>query len=93
MNEKELKEILNLHLAWLKNEKSGKRADLRNADLWGANLWGATGTNLVCPSHGAFIGWKKAVTSEDGPVIVKLLIPDDAKRSSARRKKQRGTKL
>ncbi len=42
---------------------------------------------LVCPSEGEFIGWKKAFVTvvEDlsYSVIVKLLIPKDARRSSA----------
>ena len=33
-----LKEILRKHLAWLKNEKGGEKADLRSADLSSANL-------------------------------------------------------
>ncbi len=41
----------------------------------------------ICPSEGEFIGWKKAVIMEDAVtfhrVIVKLLIPKDARRSSA----------
>ncbi len=37
---------------------------------------------MACPDTGAFIGWKKAIV--DGSLcIVKLLIPEDAKRSSA----------
>ena len=63
-------------------------ADLRGADLRGANLYGADlcganlrdakGCYLSCPTEGSFIGWKKA--SEH---IVKLRIPEDARRSSA----------
>lgn len=68
-------------------------ANLRDADLSGANLCGANlrGANLSnvkadnitamffpqCPD-GEFVGYKKA-----GGKIVKLLIPEDAKRSSA----------
>lgn len=37
----------------------------------------------ACPSHGAFIGWKKAQLSNGYRCLVKLLIPEDAKRSSA----------
>lgn len=39
---------------------------------------------LACPESGAFVGWKKckAVNSDDH-VIVKLLIPENAQRSSA----------
>ena len=53
-------------------------ADLRGADLRGANLRDAKGCYLSCPTEGSFIGWKKA--SEH---IVKLRIPEDARRSSA----------
>lgn len=41
----------------------------------------------ICPSEGEFIGWKKAFIAENfttiHQVIVKLLIPKDARRSSA----------
>ena len=69
-------------------------ADLRDTDLRGADLTGTdlknvnlmgiktdmytSGYNLACPEEGSFIGYKKA-----GKCIVKLLIPEDAKRSSA----------
>ena len=53
-------------------------ADLRGADLCGANLCGAKGCYLACPSDGSFIGWEKA-----SGYIVKLQIPEDARRSSA----------
>ena len=56
-------------------------ADLRGADLRTAFLRGAEGipyVPLACPSDGAFIGWKKV-----DRYLVKLEIPEDAKRSSA----------
>ena len=71
-------------------------AYLRGANLYGANLCGAYlcgaylyGANLhcaknepfipiSCPSDGSFIGWKNIKGC-----LVKLLIPEDAKRSSA----------
>mgnify|MGYP004706407769 FL=1 len=53
-------------------------ADLRGADLYGADLRGAKGCYLSCPTEGSFIGWKKASGH-----IVKLRIPEDARRSSA----------
>ena len=53
-------------------------ADLRGANLRGANLCGAKGCYLSCPTEGSFIGWKKASGH-----IVKLRIPEDARRSSA----------
>ena len=70
-----------------------READLRGADLYGANLYGANlreanlygadlreaiGTYMACPTDGSFIGWKKA-----SEYIVKLQIPEDARRSSA----------
>ena len=69
-------------------------ADLNNADLRYTNLNDANlnnvnlnnaktniytvGYNLACPEEGSFIGYKKA-----GKYIVKLLIMEDSKRSSA----------
>ena len=56
-------------------------ADLRRADLCGANLRGAKNLPHIptaCPSDGAFEGWKKV-----GGALVHLLIPADARRSSA----------
>ena len=63
-------------------------ADLRDADLLCAYLCGADlsdadlsdakGCYLSCPTEGSFIGWKKASGH-----IVKLRIPEDARRSSA----------
>ena len=70
-------------------------ADLRGADLYGADLGGADlggadlggadlgGADLGfipinCPSDGAFVGWKKVQDK-----LIKLLIPEDAKRCSA----------
>ena len=139
ISKEELKEILDKHKMWLKDEEGGERANLSNADLsgtylwnanltyadlnganlsnaglwnadlsdadlsdadlsdadlrgtnlWGANLSGADlkniktststiGYNLACPEEGVFIGYKKA----DG-CIIKLLILEDSKRSSA----------
>ena len=63
-------------------------ADMRGADLYGANLRGANlrdanlcdarGAYMSCPTDGSFIGWKKA-----SGYIVKLQIPEDARRNSA----------
>jgi hypothetical protein len=71
-------------------------ADLRNADLRNAYLSNAYLRNaylrnahldedtkisfvpFACPSDGAFVGWKKV-----NGKLVKLLIPEDARRSSA----------
>lgn len=76
-----------------------KWADLQGADLTKADLQGANLAHVVydeytaffalqCPEEGAFIGWKKC---ENG-VLVKLLIPDEAKRSSATSRKCRASK-
>ena len=53
-------------------------ANLRGASLCGANLCDAEGAYMACPTDGSFIGWKKA-----SGYIVKLQIPEDARRSSA----------
>ena len=61
-----------------------READLRRARLIGANLKDiktniyTVGYTLACPETGSFIGYKKA-----GGCIVKLLILEDSKRSSA----------
>ena len=73
-------------------------ADLRGAVLSGADLRGAVlrGVSydertaffaMACPEEGAFVGFKKA-----HGYIVKLLVPDDAKRSSATSRKCRCSK-
>ena len=80
-------------------------ANLHGANLGGANLGGANLGEanlrgaylgdvknipfipLACPSDRAFIGWKKV-----NKCIVKLLIPEDAKRSSATTNKCRCNK-
>jgi len=61
-------------------------AVLTRADLTRANITGAKNLNIpmACPTNGSFIGWKKAIHPEDEKqLLVKLLIPDDARRSSA----------
>ena len=80
------------------------RADLNGADLRHVNLTGANLSNaklkgvyadettaffyLQCPEEGSYIAYKKC--QEDR--IVKLLIPEDAKRSSATTRKCRASK-
>ena len=62
-------------------------ADLRGANLRGANLYDAKNVPFVpmtCPDSGSFTAWKKAHGH-----IVKLLIPEDARRSSATGRKCR----
>lgn len=64
-------------------------ADIGGADLAGADLHGAEGAGLIMaqtcilPDGGDVIGWKKAWTVDNRPIIVKLLIPSDAQRSNA----------
>ena len=53
-------------------------ANLRGAYLCDADLRGVRGAYIACPTDGSFIGWKKA-----SGYIVKLQIPEDARRSSA----------
>lgn len=55
-------------------------ANLRSANLYGADLYGADlgFIPINCPSDGAFVGWKKVQDK-----LIKLLIPEDAKRCSA----------
>ena len=53
-------------------------ANLCGANLYRANLYGTRGSYMACPTDGSFIGWKKA-----SGYIVKLQIPEDARRSSA----------
>ena len=56
-------------------------ADLGGADLGGAYLRGAKNVPFIpiaCPTDGAFIGWKKV-----HGCLVKLEVPEDARRCSA----------
>ena len=56
-------------------------ADLRDANLGGAYLGGAKNIPFIpmaCPSDGAFVAWKKVSGK-----LVKLLVPEDARRCSA----------
>ena len=64
-------------------------ADLREADLRGADLREAKNIPfipLVCPEKGSFTAFKKC-----GSYIIKLLIPQDAKRCSATTRKCRAS--
>lgn len=62
----------------LKGEADLRGANLYRANLCGADLRGVRGSHMACPTDGSFIGWKKA-----SGYIVKLQIPEDARRSSA----------
>ena len=77
-------------------------ANLRGADLRGANLSRARADlsdicynertaflSLCCPEEGSFVGYKKCQENK----IVKLLITEDAKRSSATTRKCRASKV
>jgi hypothetical protein len=70
-------------------------ANLRGADLYGANLYGAKNAELAIarlqfiPEEGPFIGWKKC---KDG-VLVKLMIPTEAKRSHGTERKCRASEV
>ena len=62
-------------------------ADIRGANLRGADLRGAKEVPFVpfaCPSDGSFIGWKKV-----NNCLVKLEIPEDARRCSCTSQKCR----
>ena len=99
ISKEELNEILQKHKMWLNNDKGGERADLRGADLRSIHLrfadlrfadlrgtdltsietnMNTIGYNLACPEKGSFIAYKKA-----NGCIIKLLILEDSKRSSA----------
>ena len=59
-------------------------ANLSCANLSGTNLSGAKiDFLLACPETGAFEAWKKVTGENDTEFLVKLLVPADAKRSSA----------
>lgn len=82
-----------------------RKADLREADLRDANLGYAklgeadlgdasydertAFITLCCPAEGSFIGYKRC----KGGKIVKLLITEDAKRSSSTTRKCRASKV
>lgn len=97
MNKDDLAEIIKKHEMWLSGLDDGEQANLTEANLAGAdlrwiNLAGAnlTGVDsiffpLTCPDTGAFVGWEKVENS----LIVKLEIPEDARRSSATGRKCR----
>ena len=78
------------------------RADLTGANLHytrieGANLHGAIGLQFIpigCPDTGSFIAWKAAyLKGTEDRVILKLLIPEDAYRTSDTRRECRASKV
>ena len=72
-------------------------ANLHGADLGHADLSDANHVQLsiaktsILPDEGDIIGWKKAITLDGAPIIVKLLIPSDAQRSNATGRKCRAS--
>ena len=77
----------NLHRTNL-NEANLTGANLAGANLNAAHLNGAKNIPfipLACPSEGAFVAWKKV----EWKYLVKLQIPEDARRSSATTRKCR----
>ena len=65
-----------------------KGANIERANIYGAKLNGAQNIPyipLACPSEGAFVAWKKV----EWKYLVKLQIPEDARRSSATTRKCR----
>lgn len=80
-------------------------ADLLGTNLYGADLSEAAFRGedirraidipfipMACPDSGSFIAWKKAYSSFGEAYLVKLLIPEDARRSSATGRKCRADK-
>jgi len=69
-------------------------AYLQGANLQDANLRGAKNTDLaeamtVTPCEGSIIAWKKARTEDGSTCIIKLRIPEVARRSSSSSRKCR----
>jgi hypothetical protein len=81
----ELRDVVEKHSKWLKSQDGGQRANLQGADLQGADLQRAIAAGLaiaqtrIIPASGSFEGWKSCVDN----VLVKVLIPAEAKRSHA----------
>lgn len=70
-----------------------KNSDLNNAELEHIHMGVMTSFfSLACPEEGSFIGYKKARLRNCVPVIVKIMITEDAKRSSATTRKCRCSK-
>ena len=100
----EIKEILDKHLKWLKDEEGGERADLSRADLSGANLsranlYGASLSRAKKFKELEYLFISYTSICPEGTligwkkckdnIIVKLEIPAEAKRSNATGRKCR----
>lgn len=72
-------------------------ANLHYARIEGANLHDATGLPFIpiaCPDTGSFTAWKAAyLKGTEDRVILKLLIPEDAYRTSDTRRECRASKV
>ena len=99
-----IRKVLDDHILWLAGlggecaDLSGtdlSNTNLSDTDLSGADLRGTIidhttiGVPMACPETGSFHGWKKCKDK----VLVKLRIPEDAKRSSAATTKCRADKV
>ena len=84
----------NLYCANL-SDANLREANLRGANLSEANLRDAKNVPFIpfsCPSDGSFVAWKKISRYREnyqGSFLVKLLIPEDAKRCSTTTEKCR----
>lgn len=70
--------------------------DLHEVNFYGANFYGAKNVPfipMVCPDTGSFTGWKKCINVNSELVIVKLIILEEAKRSSGTTRKCRASKV
>ena len=71
MNASEIKNILDLHIKWLRDEEGSSRADLRGADLRGAYLREADGMISFGPvGETKLIGY--AWLDKDGKAVIML---------------------
>lgn len=85
ITQEELNKVIENHQHWLKEDCDGwenMRADLSYDDL--SHAKNIPFIPMVCQDTGSFIGWKKASGK-----IVKLQIPEDARRSSSTGRKCR----
>ena len=76
MTKEELKQVLDLHAAWLGNREGGKRANLHGADLSSANLRSANlssanlrSANLSSAMNAELVFSQTSIVPECGPLI------------------------